>query len=246
MATAMKPRLRGSRAAATEPKISSSTMKTIGKPMPSAFSRSSLERSCMPAHRACRPTRWIGDTASSPSRMSAFLRISAAASTVVSAEPVTWSAIRMIGSELARAACSNSGTTCTPSTPFVALTALVIAASVFALSPLVLSKTNTSFSASTPGNFLIEAATNDACEPGTSKPPAVRCLLCIAKNGRASTRSAIQIPRTNLATARDEAPQPVHSCLHDGTCSSMTGRRGNFSWPIELAFRSRARIEQRF
>ena len=82
MATATKPRLSGSNAAATEPKTSSSTMKTIGKPTPSAFARSSLERSCIPAHRAWRPTRWIGDTASSPLRMSAFLRIFAAASAV--------------------------------------------------------------------------------------------------------------------------------------------------------------------
>ena len=215
MATAMKPRLSGSSAAATEPKISSSTMKTIGKPMPSAFSRSSFERSCMPAQSACKPTRWIGLTASSPSRMSAFLRISAAASAVWSAVPVTLRAIRTIGlSTPARAACSNSGTTCTPSTPFAASTALVIAASVFAVSPAVLSKTNTSFSASTPGKFLIDSATNVDCEPGTSKPPAVRCFPCIAKNGSETTRRVIQAPSTNLRRREMKLPsRSIAACM---------------------------------
>ena len=190
-------------------------MKTIGKPTNSAFSRSVFDRSCMPAHSACWPTRWIGTAAPSPLRMSAFLRISAAASAVRSAEPVTLSAISTIGlSAAARAACSNCGTTCTPSTPLAASTALVIEASSPALSSFVLSKTKTSFSDSTPGNCLIELATNVDCEPGTSKPPAVRCFVCIAKNGRETTRRTIQVPRTNLRRREMKLPsRSMAACI---------------------------------
>ena len=57
MPTLAKPSASGSAAAAREPNTASRMSSTIGNPVFSADSRSSLERSCMPAHRACWPTR---------------------------------------------------------------------------------------------------------------------------------------------------------------------------------------------
>ena len=55
--TAITPRASGSAAAASDPNTTSRISRTIGKPTASAFSRSSLLRSCMPAQSACWPTR---------------------------------------------------------------------------------------------------------------------------------------------------------------------------------------------
>ena len=55
--TLTKPSASGSAAAASEPNTASRISSTIGKPVASAASRSSFESSCMPAHRACWPTR---------------------------------------------------------------------------------------------------------------------------------------------------------------------------------------------
>ena len=57
MPTLAKPSASGSAAAAREPNTASSISITIGKPVVSAAARSSLLRSCMPAHSACWPTR---------------------------------------------------------------------------------------------------------------------------------------------------------------------------------------------
>ena len=54
--TAATPSPAGSSAASTEPKTASSTIRIAGKPVISAFSRSSCWSSCMPAHSACWPT----------------------------------------------------------------------------------------------------------------------------------------------------------------------------------------------
>ena len=59
IATLTNPSARGSAAAASEPNTASRINRTMGKPVASADSRSSFERSCIPAHRACWPTRWV-------------------------------------------------------------------------------------------------------------------------------------------------------------------------------------------
>ena len=56
MVTEAKPSASGSAAAASDPNTASRISSTIGKPVTSAFSRSSLARSCMPAHSASWPT----------------------------------------------------------------------------------------------------------------------------------------------------------------------------------------------
>ena len=56
-ATLTKPSASGRAAAASEPKTASRMTSTIGKPMRSADSRSSFVSSCMPAQRACCPTK---------------------------------------------------------------------------------------------------------------------------------------------------------------------------------------------
>ena len=76
MITEAAPRASGSAAAASEPKTPSRTISTIGRPMISACSRSSLESCWMPAHSALWPTRCSGTAApsASSSRLLAHLR----------------------------------------------------------------------------------------------------------------------------------------------------------------------------
>ena len=57
--TETKPSASGSAAAASEPKTSSRISSTIGKPADSALARSSLESSCIAAHSAPWPTKWV-------------------------------------------------------------------------------------------------------------------------------------------------------------------------------------------
>ena len=52
MRTLKTPMISGSEAATSDPKTTSRISSTIGKPVVSARSRSSLERSCIPAHSA--------------------------------------------------------------------------------------------------------------------------------------------------------------------------------------------------
>ena len=55
--TLAKPSASGRLAAASEPNTASRMISTIGNPVISADSRSSLTRSCIPAQSACWPTR---------------------------------------------------------------------------------------------------------------------------------------------------------------------------------------------
>ena len=55
--TLTKPSASGSAAAASEPKTISRIRATIGKPLPSAWERSFLEISCIPAQIVGWPTR---------------------------------------------------------------------------------------------------------------------------------------------------------------------------------------------
>ena len=78
--TATKPSASGSDAAASEPKTASRISATIGKPITSAFSRSSLESSCRPAHAAGWPIEVRGDAVRRPRRAAISSRRSVAAS----------------------------------------------------------------------------------------------------------------------------------------------------------------------
>ena len=55
--TLTKPSASGSAAAASEPKTTSRIRATIGKPLASAWARSRLESSCIPAQIVGCPTR---------------------------------------------------------------------------------------------------------------------------------------------------------------------------------------------
>ncbi len=88
MITAATPRPTGSRAASTEPKTARSTIRISGKPVDSAFARSSCWSSCMPAHSACWPTT-KGCTPSVTSPTTRALRRSTAALRTSSRVPVT-------------------------------------------------------------------------------------------------------------------------------------------------------------
>jgi hypothetical protein len=55
--TLAAPSASGRAAAASEPNTMRRISRTTGKPVVSAASRSSFERSCMPAQSACWPTR---------------------------------------------------------------------------------------------------------------------------------------------------------------------------------------------
>ena len=67
MVTEAKPSASGSAAAASEPNTASRISSTIGKPVTSAFSRSSLARSCMPAQSASWPTVYSSTPPRAPS-----------------------------------------------------------------------------------------------------------------------------------------------------------------------------------
>jgi len=157
-----------------------------------------LETSCRPAHSACWPTRWTGRARLPLSTMCRFLRRSTAASTAESAPPVTLSASSTIGlSPAALAAAAACGDTATLSIPLTSCVALSIEAASAEGSFLELSKTRISGSVWTPGNRFRASDTAWDPEPGTSKPPAVRCFVCCAANGTAATTSTIHTPRTS-------------------------------------------------
>ncbi len=210
--TATKPRLSGSSAAATEPNTASRTMNTIGKPAASAFSRSVFETSCRPLQNACWPTRWIGTVPSLDTPAS--LRIFTAASTLWSVSPVTLRAIRTIGELEALAAATACGDTDTPSTPRTAPAALSMEARSAAASWRRLSNTKISGSVCTPGNRLRSCETASDWDPGTSKPPAVRCLVCCAANGSDARRRTIQTPRTRRRRRETKPPsRSMAACM---------------------------------
>ena len=98
------------------------------------------------------------------------------------------------------------------------------------------------------GSRLSASETAWEPEPGTSKPPPVRCLVCCAANGTASDEEHDPDAQNETPAARDEALEPVHGCLHGA--SDIARRRGIFSCPLggllvhsALQFWARPRIE---
>ena len=195
--TATKPSTSGSAAAATEPKIASSTISTIGNPLVSAFWRSDLETSCIAAQSACCPTTCTGTAACAWPSTSRFLRRSTAASIALSALPLITSGINTVSCLTdAFAYAIDCGVSETLLTCRIPVAARSIAATRSLLLCCSLSKTITSDWECTLGNWLSASAAASEPEPGTSKPPAVRCSVWWAANGSAATSSTIQRPRT--------------------------------------------------
>ena len=234
MITATNPRLSGSSAAANEPKTASSTMNTIGKPAPSAFSRSSFDTSCMPAHRACWPTTCTGTGTSAVSVVRpSSSRSSRAASTAWSGVPLTARGSSETGwSPAAFAAWIASCGAATLSIPEILPTVSSTAAVSFCGSPLRLSNTRISGSLWAPGNPFSASVTATESEPGTSNPPDVKFLVCCAAKGREARRTTIHTPSTSrLRRVTNRSSRSMADCM-----TPMNSRRGrpcgNFYWTI--------------
>ena len=102
MVTEAKPSASGSAAAASDPNTASRISSTIGKPVTSAFSRSSLARSCMPAHSASWPTVYSSTPSRAPSPTSSSSRRSTARSLAWSWSAWTVSGTVTTGARAAR------------------------------------------------------------------------------------------------------------------------------------------------
>ena len=212
----MNPRLSGSSAAASEPNTASSTMNTIGKPAPSAFSRSSFDTSCMPAHSACWPTTCTGTGTSAVTVVRPRCsRSSRAASTAWSGEPLTArGSSETSSSPAAFAAWIALCGAATLSIPAIFFTVSSTAAVSFCGSPLRLSKTRISGSLWTPGKFFSESVTATEPEPGTSNPPDVRFLVCCAAKGREARRTMAHTPRTSfLRRVTNRSSRSMADCM---------------------------------
>src|SRR5215211_8435961 len=231
-ATLAKPSASGSAAAASEP----NTARTIGKPVVSAAARSSLARSCMPAQRACWPTRW-GSTPSPlappPSRSSRMWTARSAVSSSVpevrsgrtTIEPsAAWCLARATApaetETCGRRAASRAARSSSARTPAVVAPGLraTITARLWLWAP---SK-----------RCRLRSTTSEP-DPGTSKPPAVRWSVCLEANGAAATSRITQAPTTHQRRrSRNLLNLSIARCISQSSIwlASQNGSRGR--WPL--------------
>ena len=195
--TETKPSASGSVAAASEPKTASRISSTIGKPADSAFARSSLERSCIAAHSAPWPTKWVATPSCGPSATASSLRRSTATAVASSSStarragrppcrprprPAPRAARgarrrarrRRPAPAARRAARSRRRSCCAASRPRCGIS------------------TAASWARWTPGKRSSASSTAADCEPGTPKPPLERSSDWRAANGRAARRTTAQ------------------------------------------------------
>src|SRR3954447_5922460 len=212
IATLAKPSASGSAAAASEPKTASRMIATIGKPARSACDKSSFERSCMPAHSACWPTRWMSPRPrrSPPLPRSNSRRRSTAALAASSCLPATWSGTTVIGALPAlraapAAALLESVTWLT--LPVAPCTWSIAARTSASVAPGLRATTTARASRCAPSNSASPRSTACDPEPGTAKPPLVRLSVCRAANGSAAASSASHASTTTTRWRRVKLPR---------------------------------------
>ena len=208
MVTEAKPSASGSAAAASDPNTASRISSTIGKPVTSAFSRSSLARSCMPAHRASWPTVYSSTPSRAPSPTSSSSRRSTARSLAWS-----WSASTVSGSvttgdraawRLARAAARGESSAC-GSSAATRSTRSTAARTSASDAPGRRATITARLWDCARSNSARPRSTASESEPGTAKPPLVRCSVWRMASGAAATSStshtAMTIRRRRSITA---------------------------------------------
>ena len=187
------PSASGSIAAANEPKTASRISRTIGNPADSAFARSSFDRSCIAAHSAPWPTRWVATPARGPSATASRSRRSAATAVASSSSTSAASGTSTVLPAAAwLSACSRAaGASETPPTgPAAAATRSTAARSCCSDAPSSGISTAASCARWTPGKSASAESTIADCEPGTPKPPLERSSDWRAANGTAASRIA--------------------------------------------------------
>ena len=204
--TLAKPSSSGSAAAASEPKTPSRISSTIGKPVASAVSRSSLLRSCMPAQSAVWPTRY-GFT-SSTAAVPRSSRRSTARSAISSASPSRRSGSTRIvsrpASRLAAAAAAGVSVACGRSAA-IAATRSTWPRRPAGVAPGWRASTTARLWRCAPSKRSTARSTASELEPGTTKPPAVRCSVWRAAKGTAATS-------TSSHAAEHEPPATLYEC----------------------------------
>src|SRR4051812_18948745 len=200
-ATLPKPSASGRLAAASDPKTASRMMKTIGKPVRSAVSRSFLVRSCMPAHSACWPTRCTSTPSRGSLLGSSSSRRSVAASAASSRLPETFSGTTTIGRPPAPASARSRSrlASATWSTSSAARSTRASSRRTAASSPsLRTASTTASDSRSAWSKSSIAWSPLPEPEPGTTNPPLVRWSVCLSVNGSAANSSPSQVSSTSV------------------------------------------------
>ncbi len=218
IATLANPSASGSAAAASEPNTASRISRTIGKPIFSALSRSSLVRSCMPAQSACWPTRW-GSTPPCEAVPNSS-RKSTARSATWSGSPSTASGTTVIEADSASrfaAAAALEVTSACGIRSAIRATRSTSARTAAALEPSRRASTTARWSRCAPSKRVMFSSTICDCEPGTSKPPLVRCSVCCAAKGSAASRSRSQTARTTQRRrSRKAASLSMAACTGPG------------------------------
>ncbi len=219
IATLANPSTSGSAAAASEPKTASRISSTIGNPTCSADARSFFARSCIPAHSACWPTRWIStpSLAVPPDPMPSSFRRLEAASAASSWVPLSWSGRTVIGAsaacfEAAAAARGSSATFFTRSVP--RRTRAMVASTPALVLPGRRARTTASCERWAPSKSFSPRSTAADPEPGTSNPPLVRCSVWRAANGSAASRSTSQAAATSRPWRRvNPSSRSIAACI---------------------------------